>query len=226
MASYNLDTTLAVTATTSNDGGRTATLDTVLGTTALVSSDIARTIGLSTTVSATASFGGTTQAALGMGTSVPVAATVSTAIYPTVESFTVTLDLTAITADFSDSGTAPDRQPISCTVTFTPLLKPGQTIWVPGMGIMLAPVKARCDPDGVLRTIAGGTGVELVANTPLLELDQLIYQVDFSNVVYNKADQFIESFCFIAPANSGVVVDLSRVDKLPPRPPNWYPTSN
>jgi hypothetical protein len=93
------------------------------------------------------------------------------------------------------------------------------------MGIMLAPVKARCDPDGVLRTIVGTTGVELIANTPILELDQLVYDVEFTNVIYNKADQQIQPFAFEAPSTAGVTVDLSRVDKLPPQPPSWYPSN-
>jgi hypothetical protein len=190
-----------------------------------VASAADRTIGLISNLTVTASITETTQAALGMSTTLPIAVDISSAIYPTLESFTVTLDLTAITVDYTDVGTAPDRQPISCTVTFTPRLKPGQTIWVPGMGIMLASVKARCDPDGVLRTIAGGTGVELIANTPLLELDQLIYDVTFENVVYAKADQQIAPFAFEAPTTPGTFVDLSRVDKLAPQPPSWYPAN-
>jgi hypothetical protein len=225
LTAYNLDTTLAVTATTSPDGGRTATLNTIGGVTVSVSTALDRTIGLSTTLVETVSFGGTTQAALGMTTSVPIAADISTAAYPTVESFTAILDLTAIIADYTDPNFSPDRQPISCTVTFTPRLKSGQTIWVPGMGIMLAPIKARCDADGVLRTIVGGTGVQLTANTPILDLDQLIYDVTFSAVIFNKQDQIIDGFGFIAPTQPNVVVDLSRVDKLPLPAPSWYPNN-
>jgi len=226
LTAYNLDTTLAVTATTSPDGGRTATLDNTLGVTAAVSTGLDRAIGLSTSVGANLSIGGTTQAALGMGTNIPTAVDVSTAIYPTVGSFTVILDLTAITSDYTDEGVSPDRQPISCFVTFTPRLRPGQTIWVPGMGIMLAPIKARCDADGILRTIVGGTGVQLTANTSVLELDQLIYDVTFSSVIFNKQDQIIDGFGFIAPTTENVTVDLSRVDKLPLPAPSWYPSSN
>jgi hypothetical protein len=67
--------------------------------------------------------------------------------------------------------------------------------------------------------------VELIANTPLLELDQLIYDVTFENVVYAKADQQIAPFAFEAPTTPGTFVDLSRVDKLPPQPPSWYPAN-
>jgi hypothetical protein len=242
--------------------------------------------------------------------------------------FTVTGNLTAVVVDYVDVGTDPDLQKISATVEFRPRLANGELIWASGLtppqGIALAPIKARFDTDGVLRTIqaapvneqqtititgsptsyklafnsspastaipggaantaleaaiealttvgvggvsvagptggpyvvtfsgtlgwqdvplltvsaiTGGTsptvtvtttrpgdlaaGVKLVANTAAIDHDILLYDVRFSNVVYNKADQHIADFAFEAPTIGGITVDLSGVEKLPPKP-DW-----
>lgn len=222
MTTYSLDTTLAVTATTSTADTRKTLIDVNISPTATITTGIGRIIGLSTTIATTAAVTETTQASLKLSSTTPITADIETELFPPINSFTAVLDLTAIIADYTDVGTAPDRQPISCTITFTPRLGKGQIIWVPGMGVALAPIVARCDTDGVLRTIAGGNGVELIANTPILGLTQLIYDVTFTNVVYNKADQYIAPFAFEAPTTAGTVVDLSRVTKLDPKVPDWY----
>lgn len=69
---------------------------------------------------------------------------------------------------------------------------------------------------------AGGlnTGVELVANTDAIFLDELLYDVTFNNVVYNKGPQLISPFAFEAPTVGGEVVDLASVFKLPPKTPS------
>jgi hypothetical protein len=225
VTNYNLDGSLALTAAVSATGRRKSVADVSVETVAAIATTLNHTISLATAIAATADISPTTQGALGLTTSQRFTATISPALYPPIDSFTATLDLTAIVADYTDTDLLPDRQPISCTVTFTPRLRTGQIIWIPGMGLALAPIKARCDTDGILRTIVGGNGVQLIANTPTLGLDQLIYDVTFTNVVYNRSIQVIEPFAFEAPTTAGAVLDLSRATKLAPKPPDWYHTN-
>jgi len=134
--------------------------------------------------------------------------------------FTVTGTLSAVAVDYVDAGIDPDIGPVSATVDFIPRLPLGTVIWSPELsppqGVMLAPVQARIDSDGVLRTIVGGTGVELTANVPELGLDQLIYDVVFTNVAINKADGYIAPFGFEAPTTA-TTFDLATIVKLPPK---------
>lgn len=71
--------------------------------------------------------------------------------------FRLTATLTAIVTDYVDPGDVPDENPISCTVEFRPRIPAGKLLWLPTLsppqGIMLAPIKGRCDTDGVLRTV-------------------------------------------------------------------------
>lgn len=132
--------------------------------------------------------------------------------------FTVTAYGFAMRVDYTDVGTDPDLQPISATVEFKPRLSKRHLLQAPSYTtpalIALAPVKARLDEDGVLKTIQGDAGVKLVANTNVLGLGgPLIYDVLFSNVVYNKSNQGIDPFGFYAPTTA-VTVDLSTVEKL------------
>ena len=125
----------------------------------------------------------------------------------------------AMRVDYTDPDTDPDLQPISATVTFRPRLRPGEiaqaSSYTEPALIALAPVAARMDEDGRLKTIQGDIGVKLVANTAALGLGKpLIYDVWFTNVVYNKARQQIEPFGFIAP-NDNSAVNLATVARLP-----------
>ncbi len=61
-------------------------------------------------------------------------------------------------------------------------------------------------------------GVELVANTEVLDLDELIYDVRFTNVVFNKNPQVLSPFAFAAPTTAGVTLNLAEVPKLTPKP--------
>jgi hypothetical protein len=156
-------------------------------------------------------------------------ATARPGMFPPIEYFTLTADLNAIIVDYVDVGATPDVQPISATVEFRPRLPVGTIIWIPGQmqGVALAPIKARTDTDGYLKTIQGDIGVQLVANTPILGLGTydpttakggLVYDVIVTNVIYNKAEQVISPFAFAAPTVGGGTVDLSEVTKLPPKP--------
>jgi hypothetical protein len=219
MAAVTVDTALSVTATPSTTVVRKTGVDTALAVTATPTPGILRGVNLTAGLTVTASTTAVTNQRLSVGTALKVTATPKSALFPPVEYFTVTADLLAIVADYIDTDTHPDQQPISATITFTPRLSLGQVIWIPGQGVVLAPIKARFDTDGILRTIIGGTGVELTANTPILGLPTLIYDVAFTNIVYNKADQYIAPFAFTALTVGGGILDLASVTRLPPRIP-------
>jgi hypothetical protein len=128
--------------------------------------------------------------------------------------FPVTAVLKAINTDTSaDVDGTPDTQYISSTVTFTPNVDQvhsttDTTIY------RLQPIVGRTNiPDGALKTIDGHT-LTLVANTAVLDIDELIYTVEFTNVVYDKADREIRPFRFLAPTTA-TAVDLATVERLP-----------
>jgi len=134
--------------------------------------------------------------------------------------FTVTGTLNSVVVDYVDADTHPDIQPVSAMVDFIPRLPQGTVIWspalVPPQGIVLPPIRARIDSDGVLRTIVGGLGVELTANTAELGLAHLIYDVVFTKVVLNKSDGYIAPFAFEAPTAT-TALDFTTLVKLPPK---------
>lgn len=137
--------------------------------------------------------------------------------------FTVTGTLNSVVVDYVDVDTHPDIKPVSAMVDFIPRLPRGSVIWSPALtppqGVILPAIRARIDSDGVLRTIVGGLGVELAANTAELGLDQLIYDVVFSKVVLNKTDGYIAPFAFEAPTATATL-DLTTLPKLPPKTTN------
>lgn len=199
MAAVTIATHQTVTATPTNTIGRTAGLTTAL------------TVGIVRSSSPNQS--------LSIATHFNINATRTANLYPLVEYFTVVANLTAFITDYVDPGYAPDQQPISATVKFIPRLPTGQIIWIPGQGVVLSTITARFDPDGILRTIIGDVGVQLVANTPILGLTQpLIWDVSFSNVIYARGDRYLQPFGFAAPTTGGGIVDLSLVTKLVPAP--------
>lgn len=82
-----------------------------------------------------------------------------------LEYFMLTATLTAIVVDYTDTGDTPDEQRISGTVEFRPRIPTGKLLWLPTLdppqGVALAPIKARFDTDGVLRTIQNAAINEL-----------------------------------------------------------------
>ncbi|HJT95549.1 MAG TPA: hypothetical protein VJ777_27020 [Mycobacterium sp.] len=134
--------------------------------------------------------------------------------------FTVTGTVNSVVVDYVDVDTHPDIKPVSAMVDFIPRLPRGSVIWSPGLtppqGVMLPAIRARIDSDGILRTIVGGLGVELAANTPELGVDQLIYDVVFSKVVLNKSEGYIAPFAFEAPTGTATL-DLATMSRLPPK---------
>ena len=68
--------------------------------------------------------------------------------------------------------------------------------------------------DGALRSINGARGVELVDNVNL-GISQLIYRVDFTNVVFDdQSNRPMSAFRFAAPSD-GSTIDLNTVQRLP-----------
>lgn len=132
--------------------------------------------------------------------------------------FTVEAYGFAVNVDYVDVGTDPDLQPITATVTFKPRVGVGSLLQAPNYTtpalIALSPIVARLDEDGKLHTVAGDLGVKLVANTAVLGLTtDLIYDVIWSNVKYNKKSQSISPFGFVAPTTA-TTINLATVEKL------------
>lgn len=75
--------------------------------------------------------------------------------------------------------------------------------------LAIAPIEARIY-GGELQTInqANTPGVELLANTSILGLSSLIYDVAFSDVVYASKVEVLTNFAFTAPTTAGTI-DLS-----------------
>lgn len=82
-----------------------------------------------------------------------------------LEYFMLTATLTAIVVDYTDAGDTPDQQRISGTLELRPRIPTGKLLWLPTLdppqGVALAPIKARFDTDGVLRTIQNAAVNEL-----------------------------------------------------------------
>lgn len=147
--------------------------------------------------------------------------------------FTVAADYRSVVADAaSDSDYDPQLGSVTATVTFTPLLTGGDVILATGAsprptGFAPTPVVALIDPaDGRLKLRtgpdSGGTGtfapVRLLADSPLLELDQpLYYQVAFTGVLFNGRPASITGFTFQAPT-SDTTINLITVGRQPGQP--------
>jgi hypothetical protein len=73
---------------------------------------------------------------------------------------------------------------------------------------------------GIQTTRVGAlnAGVKLVANTDAINLDQLIYDLVFSNVVYNRRDQTIHPIAFVASNVADVTVDMADLEWITPAP--------
>lgn len=128
--------------------------------------------------------------------------------------FSVTGVLKAIRTDSADAGGDPDTQFISSTVTFTPSTRQVHSA-TEGAIIRLQPIRARTDvADGVLRTVDGNT-VKLPVNNASLDLDDLWWDVTFTNVVMDKqAEPVIDGFRFLGPTTV-TTIDLATVERFP-----------
>ena len=63
----------------------------------------------------------------------------------------------------------------------------------------------------------GRDGVELLACTSVLPIDELLYDLVFHKVRYNGADQYLQPFAIKAPT-AAAEIDLATVERLTPQP--------
>jgi hypothetical protein len=130
----------------------------------------------------------------------------------------------------SGSTNQPQFLVISAFVTFTPRLATGTVEYITNLdigggiganvGLAIAPITARI-LNGELQTInqADTPGVQLIANTAILGLSSLIYDVSFTSVVYASGAQTLTNFAFTAPTTA-TTIDLTSptLTRLPYAP--------
>lgn len=114
------------------------------------------------------------------------------------------------------------------TVTFQGLLAATDVAAMTGSGASLTP------SGGVLiETLTTGgpqLGVKLVANTTLIDLDELIYDVEldvpnqFTTDDTTDKERYLRPFAIMAPTTTGQTLDLATVPKLPHRSELGDPT--
>jgi hypothetical protein len=121
---------------------------------------------------------------------------------------------TGTTLTYTDTGTAGTTQSPPATNTAE---RSANT------SLALAPVLGRIY-SGELQTInqAGTPNIQLVANSSVLGLSSLIYDVSFTNVVYASAAQVLKNFAFTAPTTASII-DLSdpSLTRLEYNPTGW-----
>lgn len=132
-----------------------------------------------------------------------------------LEYVTLTGKLGAIVVDYTDVDTHPDEQIVSGFCDLFPRVPEGEILWAnvtPKRGLALAPFRTRFDisQGGQLKTIVG-TAVEILACNDALPLDELIYDLVFSMVRYNKREQYIAPFA-IRTLNATGTIDLADPD--------------
>lgn len=95
--------------------------------------------------------------------------------------------------------------------------------WSANTALAIAPVQARIYL-GELQTIdqANTPNIQLLANSAVLGLSTLIYDVSFTNVVYASAAQVLSNFAFTAPTTS-TTIDLGdpTLTRLAYNPAGW-----
>lgn len=128
--------------------------------------------------------------------------------------FPVVAVIKAIRSDSVDVGGDPDTQFVSSTVWFTPSVKQIYSA-TDHVIYRLQPIRARTDvADGVLHTINGDT-VKLTSNSAALGIDELFYDVTFTDIVYDsQPEPLIDGFRFLAPVDT-TEIDLATVARLP-----------
>lgn len=139
-----------------------------------------------------------------------------------LEYVTLTGKIGALVVDYTDVDAHPDEQIVSGFCDIFPRLPAGTVLWAnvtPARGLVLAPMRTRFDisQGGQLKTIVG-TAVEILACNDALPLDELIYDLVFSNVRYDKRDQYIKPFAIRTLATTGTI-DLTSptLERLPAR---------
>lgn len=123
---------------------------------------------------------------------------------------TVVSDTTVTPVYLTPSGTV--------TVATTVAGSTGTPYTVSFTGTLAATDVAQMTATGAtVTTVTPGTGdlgVKLIANTALLDLDELIYDIEFD---IPQRDRVLQPFAILAPTTTGQVLDLSTVPRLPHR---------
>jgi hypothetical protein len=128
----------------------------------------------------------------------------------------------ALVVDYVDADTHPDEQIVSAVCDLFPRRPAGDVLWCPTLtpprGLALAPFRTRFDiwQGGQLKTIVGGP-VEILTCNNALPIDELIYDLVFSQVRYNETDQYIAPFAIRTLSTTGTT-DLSdpTLERLKP----------
>lgn len=129
----------------------------------------------------------------------------------TLTNFTVQFDVAATQADSDDANLDSDIVALTGVVTFTPILGDAKPVLAPDYqprptGFKLLPVQAVIDTDGRLkRAKASDVGVRLTANDPVLELDALVYRVDFALTTLLGEPVKVVGGYFSAPASDTTI---------------------
>jgi hypothetical protein len=103
-----------------------------------------------------------------------------------VINFTVNYDLLASQTDSADAGADSDLVALIGTVVFTPLFDDNRAVLATDhsprpAGFKLQPISGYLDSDGRLKAAPGGVvGVRLPAHDPIMDVDAVIYRVDFN----------------------------------------------
>jgi len=107
-----------------------------------------------------------------------------------------------------EEGNQPEIHAVSALVTFTPSITEVQSASIDAT-ILMRPIVGRLE-DGILKAIDGTVGIQLVAGTG--DFEGLTYRVDYSKVVFDKAERSMRSLRFAAPASG--TVNLNTVARL------------
>lgn len=118
------------------------------------------------------------------------------------------------TLTYVDTGTAGTTATVPTTNTAE---------WSQNTALAIAPIQARI-LEGELQTIdqADTPNIQLLANSAILGLTVLVYDVAFTNVVYASSAQVLSNFAFAAPTTS-TTIDLSdpALTRLQYNPTGW-----
>lgn len=134
----------------------------------------------------------------------------------TLINFTVNFDVLAVQADSDDGNLDSDISALTGVVTFTPVLGDQRPVLAADYqprpaGFKLLPVQGVIDTDGRLkRAKSSDVGVRLPANDPVLELDTLVYRVDFALTTLLGEPVRVDGGFFAAP-DEDTTVNLAVV---------------
>ena len=118
--------------------------------------------------------------------------------------FTVTQPLVHDVETSDEEGNQPEIHAVSALVTFTPSITEVQSASIDAT-ILMRPIVGRLE-DGILKAIDGTVGIQLVAGTG--DFEGLTYRVDYSKVVFDKAERSMRSLRFAAPASGTVNLNI------------------